>query len=672
MNRFDNPFHDLWITEILDPYGFVEMFSPHVARHAEALWATGNIVVRGRQGSGKSMLLGLLDTRTRVAYSRSKEDYPAPGRYGNFLAAGINLTRDNARIVTSRLSDISEEKRRDWAATTFADYLNYVLVKDLLDNVIYLEKEQNKDGALKNELPVNFSVEKLERFVTKVTASDAWYGYLAQCKDLDEIVGRIAERLSKYRRYFNFNDDCLDPAIESSKTDIGEPTAVVADCLRSVGIIPEDSLVLLRVDQHEELYELERKSGYHDIFRQVINRALALRDGRVSYRIGTRHYAWSEQVGVWGSGAYLEDMRDYNVIDIDEMLKRHENPAVESLFEPFAEDVFRRRLTKYGFELSPNYPKGLLSEVFGTTLSSSARGRIYAGHREPLLEIPDDWAPEWKNRLEELWKADPLNAKLGEAWLRQRAQQKANVHKNGNLAHTDPWLDEARKYWRKERNEVALVQIASAANEALIWSGRRHIVDLSGWSILAFMSLCRAMWAAWLRNVSDEQLRNTLLPKMGREEQVIGIYEASRSWYEKLKEGADGDKRLQFMRALGTLFSRNMRRDKALSNPGHNGISLLTEEFEQRSFITDLIRMCRDNGDLIESNHTTKLKDARPRIKWYINPLLCPFFRIPHVRTKEPIYTTASELRKIYDGHSLAAKDDADHNYEGPEQGTLF
>lgn len=68
--------------------------------------------------------------------------------------------------------------------------------------------------------------------------------------------------------------------------------------------------------------------------------------------------------------------------------------------------------------------------------------------------------------------------------------------------------------------------------------------------------------------------------------------------------------------------------------------------------LVSIIKTCRDHGDLMESSHTTKNKDQARRLKWYLHPLLCPFFRIPHVRTKEPIYTTLEELGSIYNkGH---------------------
>ncbi|WP_138436734.1 ORC-CDC6 family AAA ATPase [Marinobacter shengliensis] len=658
MNRFDNPFHDLWITEILDSDRFVEMFSPYVAQHSEEIFNTGNVVVKGRQGSGKSMLLGLLGTKTRVAYARANVRYPAPEKQQSFITAEINLTRDNARIVASRLSEIPESKRKDWAATTFADYVNYVLTLDLLKNVIFLSKEQRIDKVLSKEIPITISPKTEENFIDLVKKSDFSYGFFKNCNSIDDIIERINCRLRSYRRFFNFNVDQLDQEVESTKTDIGEPIAVIAEYLRESGILPNKTLVFLRIDQHEELYELERSTKNSSIFRQVINRALAMRDKRVSYRIGTRHYAWAEDVTVWGSGAHLENMRDFTIVDIDEILKRSENREKGNLiFDNFAEDVFRRRLTSCNFNLYElDIKTNAISHVFGKTLKPAERAQKYAkGHRFKLSPDPS-WTPEWRSRIAELWRESPLEAKFTDAWLRQKTQKHARVSLDPYAKTTEEgWRN--RKYWIKERNEAALIQIAGVCNESLIWCGSRHILDLSGWNILAFMSICRAIWAAWLRKVTDEELENTQIPSIGVITQSVGIYEASKIWSEKLKEGTDGDRRSRFINNLGSWFSAKIRNDIALSNPGHNGISLLTSEIDENRPIVSIIKSCRDNGDLMESSHTTKSKDSKPRIKWYLNPLLCPYFRIPHIRTKEPIYTNLIELELVFNGNSPGVKD---------------
>lgn len=668
MNRFDNPFHDLWITEILSPEEFVKMFSPRVADQAEDLFSTGNVVIKGRQGSGKSMLLSLLNTKTRVAYERSQEKYPAPDRYKRFISAGTHLIRDNVRIVTSRLSEISDSRRYDWATTTFSDYLNYVILRDLLRNLIYLYEEQQKDGVLKDCVPVDLSKDKTTSFIKSIIKNDCWYGYLDKCDSLDDIINIIDTRLSSYRRFFNFNSDELDNQIETSKTDIGEPIAVFSEYLRDFGLIPKDTLVYIRIDQHEELYQLEQASGYANAFRKVINRALAMRDYRVAYRIGTRHYAWSNDIAVWGSGADLEHMRDYSFIDIDDLLKRHEHGSSGVKFTDFAEDVFYRRLSAYGFDINQNQKHDLLDDIFGKTLPPSERARLYTKSKKCKLKIPENWSAEWRALLEKLWEENPLDAKLGILWLNQRKQQDEKHY----LSHTPDKLTGWRNkpYWIKERNEAALIQLAGDTNEMLIWSGKRHIVDLAGWNILAFMTICRSIWGAWLRYTPDDELRKVHLPRISIDQQVIGIHDASRLWADKLKEGTGGDQRFKFINSVGSWISFRIRSDKALSYPGHTGFSLDRIEFETKCPIVHIIKSCRDQGDLIESEHTTKNTNGKPRIKWYLNPLLCPYFRIPHIRTKEPIYTSLEELTGVMDGIRLHI--DTDLNEENPIQSELF
>lgn len=186
------------------------------------------------------------------------------------------------------------------------------------------------------------------------------------------------------------------------------------------------------------------------------------------------------------------------------------------------------------------------------------------------------------------------------------------------------------------------------------------------------MTICRSIWAAWLRSTSDEELQKTSLPSIDMDKQVIGIYEASRIWAEKLREGTDGDKRLAFITSIGAWLSNAIRNDRALSNPGHTGFSLYKSDFEQSTPVTNLLRSCRDQGDLIESEHTTKSPDGVPRMKWYLNPLLCPYFRIPHVRTKEPIYANIQHLSDVLDGKNTNHKDSKTEDSDPPVQNELF
>lgn len=647
--RFDNPFHDLWVTEILDPNAYVQMFSPVLVSDAEELFSSGHVVLKGRQGSGKSMLLNLLETSTRIAYAHSQTKYPVPVKQRAFISAGVQLTRQNASLVAARSEEIPAEQRSQIIAATFADYLNCLLCLDLLKNIVLLANEQEKQPNLIEEVSVNLSKESQEKLFYILRSGATWPGLLSPgCAGITDMIQDIEGRLRSHRNYFNYNIDKLPESLESSRSPAGEPMAELASALRESNVLPLDTLVLLRIDQHEELFELERHSRLGNVFRQVINSALARRDPRVAYRIGTRHYAWSSDITAWGSGAPLEEMRDYSVIDLDSILRRGEHTKGWK-FPTLATDVVNKRLNAAGF----SYSGSAMEHLFGRSLEPAERARRYVGNSKSLVQPESSWAPEWKSYLDNLWlNGEPLEAKFGEAWLRQQVQKRHRVAQNALIANGTPWRKSP--WWVKERNEIALMQLAGERQQALIWCGERQIIDLAGHNILAFMTTCKSVWATWQRRNPDDAEGRTSLPNFSIDDQVIGIAEASQVWFKKIQVGLEADQRTRLVSALGRWFRRRMLDDHTLSYPGHSGFSLLESEIASTAPLVSIIKACRDHGDLMESNHTTKDKNQAQRIKWYLHPLLCPLFRIPHIRTKEPIYTTLSELQCLFNDQKRA------------------
>ena len=245
MNRFDNPFHDLWLTEILSPIDFVRMFSPKIVEFAEDLFGTGNVIIRGRQGSGKSMLLRLLDTKTRVAYAQAGENCPIPDNRP-FISGSVNLTRSNVSSMSGRLSKSPDRKEKLWAARTFADFLNYSLASNLLQGLMSLAEAQKSDTNLIQILPVNLSEDSQLELVHRISTDSTWYGALEGCGQLSEVISRLSDRISEYLGYFNFNKDKLDPFTENSKTEIGKPISKLADSLRESRVLPNDCLVYFK------------------------------------------------------------------------------------------------------------------------------------------------------------------------------------------------------------------------------------------------------------------------------------------------------------------------------------------------------------------------------------------------------------------------------------------
>jgi hypothetical protein len=78
----------------------------------------------------------------------------------------------------------------------------------------------------------------------------------------------------------------------------------------------------------------------------------------------------------------------------------------------------------------------------------------------------------------------------------------------------------------------------------------------------------------------------------------------------------------------------------AMSNPGHNGFSICVADLDMKPGIENYLKTLEDYGDLVGMKHTSKTKGEK-RWKWYLNPILSPYFNIFHVHTKEPIYVSA-------------------------------
>ncbi len=120
-----NPFDSLYITETVSPGVFVQLFSPLLIQETLSLFQPGNVVLTGTQGSGKSMLLGLLKPEVQVAYAKVSEDFPLNGLAPPFIGAGINLTRSGVMDFGQRRLPGQEEHGATVLQTYFADFLNY-------------------------------------------------------------------------------------------------------------------------------------------------------------------------------------------------------------------------------------------------------------------------------------------------------------------------------------------------------------------------------------------------------------------------------------------------------------------------------------------------------------------------------------------------------------------
>lgn len=670
MNITINPFQQLYFSDDTQTETtFVDLFSDQVLQAAiHPIFQGGNVVLSGSQGCGKTMILTLLRPETRLAYHGRKIEFPVDERMRNFVSAGVNLTRsritDIAQVTIGRGEDLDQRE----LPLYFSDFFNYWVVDDLIRSVEIIGKNPRVFNGI-------VDLSRSGDFVKDVVGQDCWFDALRGAQTLDELKSRIRDRVDFYRRWVNGNltVEQANYAVRHTKTNIGEPIARTAECLRNCGIISDEVPVLIRVDQIEELHRAftSRQRKLLLSFRKILNRAFAVRDARIHYRTGTRRYGWNnpEFLSIWGSEARLENRRDYHLIDMDdELFARGEIP--NSVFERFSLDAFRKRVSYYFRRDLLELPNQLAKLVFGK--HPSVEERISSLNPKPtddqidralaLDAAPDagKWSPKWRSFLRSMYRKGHdgmFDAVLAAAWGRQTGGGRTyRQHRESPPPLDHPW--KTRKWWRKERIDQATLQLMTRCQQRFMWWGYHDIRSLSGGNITVFLHICHRVWDGFLKNESSlpASRRSDILAgaSINKHIQAAGILFASSEWFNKLSEEPGGDARRNFAERLGVRLNEEMMRDLPMSYPGGNGISIPLTEFnasdehvaDLRSFINEAVGY----GVLFATEHSSKSKAGGRRIKFYLNPILCPKFQLPEARTKEPYYWSISQLFDLIRG----------------------
>lgn len=670
MNITINPFQQLYFSDDTQTENnFVELFSEEVLQTAiHPVFQGGNVVLSGTQGCGKTMILSLLRPETRIAYWKLEQEFPVAKHMRNFISAGVNLTRSRITDIVQVTLNRGDETDERELPLYFGDFFNYLIVEDLVKSAETIGNHPEVFDSLVDLTNIN-------KFVLILSKQDCWFGYLDGVQTLEELKLRITTRINFYRRWVNGNFFNIEPPVDirQTKTNIGEPIARTAECFRQSGMIADNVPVLIRIDQIEEMHRAftDRQRNLLLAFRKIINRVFASRDARVHYRAGTRRYGWNnpEFLGVWGSEARLENRRDYNLIDMDqELFARGE--AKNSIYERLTIDAFQKRLKYYFRNEITDFKPQLVKSIFGR--SPIAEDRISQLKLEQdesqidralgldLAADGGEWSEEWRLFLRNLYRTGyegKIDAALAAAWGRQTGGGQSKVqHRESPPPSNLPWRE--RKWWRKERLDQAVLQLMTRCQQRFMWWGYNDICSLSGSNITVFFHICHRIWDGFLKNeASLPETKQTDILNGGtinRNIQDAGILFASNEWFNKLPEEPGGNARKNFVEKLGIKLNKEMMSDLRMAYPGGNGISFVLSEFESEAGdISDLrsfIREAVGYGALVEFEHSSKLKTGERRVKFYLNPILCPRFQIPEARTKEPYYW------KIQDLFNLAGK----------------
>jgi hypothetical protein len=665
-----NPFQDPRAADSLNGKAYVRCFSPYLVAHLPEVFSQGNVILRGTIGCGKSMILRLFDPKVRIAYFEEGVEFPVPKNQQKFIATGVNLSKSGVLDIVQRMpSDATYEDVQRLTAI-FVDYLNYWLVNDLLESCErMIMKKECFEGLI--------DPTRIEDFVAAVVKEGCWFGYLSECKTLSAIRERIEERLNHLRSWANWNIDSLDRAVEQSKAAIGEPVACSVVCMKTSGLLDSESVAFVRIDQVEELLHKDLPQyQLTEEFRRHIYRALGRRDGRVSYRIGTRNYD-SEILSMPG-GRKLEESRDYVIRDFDAILRRGENPK-DWLFKGFADNVFDRRLSAALPDGIPAFSKNrsLCRQFFGASPSPQLLVEHIIVKQdtavEGLINI-NELNESWKKYIRAVYnrqtglshllpsdskiKIDPLNAALACAWAKQNGGRvgqlpRCETEQPPKLEGKAPWT----VWWQKERVTLAILQLAASHKQKLIWWGTEDVLALSSNNITLFLSICRETWELWQRDLRSV----TNPPRFGEVPltvQRVAIENISKRWHQNLSiqpGRPGGDVRIRFLDRVFADLRIRLRKDEAMRYPGANGFSVLLDEITQFPDLKRLLDECVAWGDLECIEHTSKHSSDKirgRRFKYYANSILVPHYQIFQAHTKEPRYVRPDELLK----HAQSAK----------------
>ena len=654
MRRADrrNPFNELYLSEAIDdPALYLRWFSPKILTgETGALFRRGNAVLRGSNGVGKTMLLRLFAPHVRASYWRSDSGLGWRIPMENAIGIGVNFIHAGFGSLGGRSLAKREDENRERWAPVFGDLLNYYLIHELLKTLQFL---QHVGSVVAERVGANVTTRALDIFAEMLATDECWFGGMSGVQNFDELATAVQKRIEAYRSFVNWNTRRLPTRIQGTKTAAGAPLLKAREALRSTRVLPEGIALVVTLDQYETLYHTDYASDADDerslgrAFCRVVNSLLALRSPSISYKVGVRHYAWGRELRGLNTDAKLEHGRDYQLVDLDEVLRRPENTA-SWIFPDFAEDVAERRLDAMGDGTGAGTKQ--FKSMFGTLTAEEEierycqrnSGRLAPGHGE-------GWPQRWQQFFRELYESNKYKAKLAEVWVRQKEALDQDVFAGTPpRGNEPPW---GSPWWEKERREALLTQVASACSQRRLYCGWDTLLTLSASNILVFISLCREIWDHWER---AQAATAEAVGTMAADVQSQAVRIVANSWLEKQEEFPRGTTRKQFVVRLGVALRKGLIADKGLTYPGRTGFSLTEDELGEDQVVKGFLQDAVDYGALVSFPHTTKEKDGKRRRKWYLSPILCPNFEIPAIRTKEPYYAKLAEVRQWIEGGPIA------------------
>lgn len=650
--RAKNPFLETLATELIeDPKVFKQYFSQRVLiGEALEVFRPMNVVVRGPQGSGKSMLLNLIKHEVLSQWFQDDGTVPEGLRAVNpFVGIGVNLQRINFHLFGRRSfrPDLSPPERLFFDVACAADFINHYVFLEFTRFIGLIYSDPGT--GFRNWLGIEGSEES---YVQDCKKWDCWGGFYQEVENIDNLVKSIKDRLRGYTDYLNGNIDEVDPRILRTKDDIGIPGNKIGRYLNGISKRSEEDDLkrigfFIVIDQYEVLKELNPSHG--DELIRLINTALKRRDPYAFYKIGVRTHDWDSDKGIIGAEAKLELNRDLVDVSIDRIFKRRENTG--GIFTEFVEDVARRRIEA---SLAQKLEANEFRKMFGDW-SSSREIEMYT-KRPKVEEIVWDLPQELRGSVkDQVVKRGALECQLAVAWCKQKLKGGLTVGDVKRELKGEPWRGEN---WRKERVDLALFHLASRYRQRRVYFGSKSIIDLAGNNVTAFLLIAGKIWDMAAKRGANPFDEGGIDPKV----QNRAIQVAAEEWSDhdrRVQSG--GEYRHGMLAKLSEFVLMRLKADPIMSNPGYTGVSFAAVDLgnnEDFAVAHKSLSKAVSWAMVEERSHKSKDKGKEQlRVKYYFHPLICAHFGIPIVRVKEPIYIRNFEdIRWVFDPSKSAPK----------------
>jgi len=631
--RIRNPFHYPRVTEFLEPEMYQRTFSEQilVGETLEVFQPT-NVVLLGPQGAGKSMILNLLRYQVVSSWMQSLGHMPgALERLASpYLGISINLQRANFQVFGRRsLGNMVRGVDPAEADGVFAaDYLCHYLWREFLMALDFLESPE----AIPFRAWLGSEVVDSAALVARIANWSCWYGYYSGCRSIKELISRCEHRLNTALSFLAINIDTIPDDVWTTKTTLPQPLHDMGNVVRD--LTGHRAHLFVSIDQYEVLGDLNERFG--STLRRMVNTLIKARDPVTFYRVGARTYDWGDELRVWGAESRIEFGRDYTTVNLADVLMRGEGKG--TIFPAFAKDVAAKRMQLEEFQVTSR----TVTEIFGDWDPDDESNRYFPGERDRTAVVKVKPAALRGAILKATREGSVLQLRLADAWAMQQMRRRGETDVIATFTKT-PWNQWS---WRKERIGIALLQIASVANQRRLYYGWHNVLYLSGYNILAFLQICSEIWDTAAKRGVDPLAKRPLSVQV----QTDGVVAASEKWLQRDRvEDPGGARRYNLIGRLGEAIKVAALQDVALSNPGHTGFSLRENELDETAEGRDVAKFLRKgvNWAVFEERpHTSKAREPYLRRKWYLHPLLCAFFGIPHIRVKEPLYV---DIRTVYE-----------------------